>query len=385
MLDALTLPSCNGAMYAEFMLDPELIYLNHAAVSPWPERTVRAVQQFAAMNGERGAADYPAWVAVERRLRARLAWLIGVSDVDGIALVKNTSEGLSLLAYGLDWRAGDSVVIPDGEFPSNRLVWQSLVARGVRLIEVDIGGTDPETALLAACDGRTRLLSVSSVQFANGFRLDVNRLGLACRARGILFCVDAIQSLGALEFDAEACCADVVVGDGHKWMCGPEGIALFYVRDGLRQQLHLRQYGWHMVEAMGDYSRRDWQPASSARRFEPGSPNMLGIHALEASLSMFAEFGMEHVEQELLQRSRWLAGAIKSSRRIQLLSSSDPARQSGIVTFAIPGCDHALLAVRLLADGVVCAPRGGGIRFSPHFYTPMEELEQALRIVARLA
>lgn len=372
-------------MAAEFPLREGLIYLNHAAVGVWPRRAAEAVKRFADENLHQGAQDYPRWMQMEQSLRGRLAGLVGAASAADIALLKNTSEGLSLIAAGLDWRAGDNIVITDREFPSNRIVWESLAVQGVELRRADISGDDPEAALIACMDAQTRLLSVSSVQFADGLRLDLVRLGTMCREHGILFCVDAIQSLGALAFDALSCKADFVVADGHKWMLGPEGVAVFYSRPAAREHLKLSQFGWHMVEHSGEFDRLDWQPAKSARRFEPGSPNMLGICALDASLSLFSEAGMRAVEEGVLQGAYWLTRAVLDDTRLELLSPESPDRMSGIVSLRrcdLDAAGHAALYRHLMASGVVCALRGGGIRFSPHFYTPMKHLEQALEKVA---
>jgi len=332
-----------------------------------------------------GAADYPRWMQIERELRSKLQRLVNAASVDDIALVKNTSEGLSLLAYGLDWQPGDHIVSTNQEFPSNRIVWESLKEKGVELHLADLGNDDPEAAILALCDTNTRLLTVSSVQYASGLRLNLERLGAFCRDNGIVFCVDAIQSLGALCFDARACHADVVVADGHKWMLGPEGLALLYTRPELRSQLKLKQYGWHMVEHPGDFDRRDWQPAKSARCFEPGSPNMLGIHALNASLSLLEDIGMETVEARVLQRTKQLTDAVMHEGSLQLLSRSDPEHMSGIVTFRRKDLDdaaHVALYGYLMRHDVVCAYRGGGIRFSPHLYIPQQSIEKAVAMAA---
>ena len=367
-------------MDSPFDLDPGIIYLNHAAVAPWPRRTAKAVAAFAEENRRFGAAHYPRWLEVEARLRRRLKELVGAASPDDVALMKNTSEALSVIAFGLDWRADDNVVSFAGEFPSNRLVWQALAEQGVELRLADPASADPEAALLALCDGRTRLLSISSVQYASGLRTRLERVGEFCRARGILFCVDAIQSLGALPFDVETSAADFVVADGHKWMCGPEGLALFWSRPEAREQLKLLQYGWHMVEHAGDFDRPDWQPAASARRFECGSPNLLGIHALEASLSLLQEIGVEEIARQLQLRME-LAIQEVDRRGFELLSPRSPERRAGIVTFRVPDRDSAGLHATLMEKGVICAPRGGGIRFSPHWYTPLEQVHQAFVIL----
>jgi len=372
----------------EFPLRDGLIYLNHAAVGVWPRRTDEAVKTFAEENMRQGAADYPHWMQIEHELRNRLQRLVNAASVDDIALVKNTSEGLSLLAYGLDWQAGDTIVSTNQEFPSNRIVWESLKSQGVELRLADIATDDPEAVILALCDTNTRLLTVSSVQYASGLRLNLERLGAFCRSNGIIFCVDAIQSLGALCFDVQTYHADVVVADGHKWMLGPEGLALFYTRSELRSQLKLKQYGWHMVEHPGDFDRRDWQPAKSARRFEPGSPNMLGIHALNASLSLLEDVGMQEIELRVLGRARALMDMIREASGCELLTPHESDRFGGIVNFHFEGISHAgheHIYRQLMQQQVICAFRGGGIRFSPHFYTLDEHLEEAVGMAVRLS
>ena len=215
-------------MKSYFQLDENIIHLNHAAVAPWPIVTRDAVIAFANENTAIGSQNYGLWMETEQQLKQKLALLINAQSIDEIAILKNTSEGLSLIAQGLAFNAGDNIVIPAEEFPSNKVVWQALQTQGVETRLVSIQDVDdPEQALIAAIDSRTKLLSCSSVQFARGLRLDLNRIGSACKQNDILFCVDAIQSLGAIAFDAQACHADFVVADGHKWMCAPEGTALF--------------------------------------------------------------------------------------------------------------------------------------------------------------
>jgi cysteine desulfurase / selenocysteine lyase len=375
-------------MYAhldEFPQADGLRYLNHAAVSPWPRRAAAAVSRFAEENVCSGARDYSAWLQTERRLRERLQRLLNAPGSNDIALVKNTSEALSFVAFGLDWRSGDQVLISDEEFPSNRVVWEALSRFGVEVLQVSLQGSDPEGALLAACGPRTRLLSVSAVQYASGLRLDLARLGHGCRKHGVLFCIDAIQQLGALPFDVQAYACDFAMADGHKWLLGPEGLGVFYCRSELREQLKLHEYGWHMLENAGDYQRKDWQPAHSAKRFECGSPNMLGTMALEASLSLLEEVGMTQVAKVLGERVQILQNALQRLPGCQVHSPLNPERRAGILTFSLDGWDNKLLHKRLLDEQVICAQRGPGIRLSPHFYTPDSVIEETLALLHQLA
>ncbi len=367
---------------AYFHLDNDVIYLNHAAVAPWPLRTAAAVAEFAAENASRGSQHYERWMQTEAGLRHKLQKLVNAASSDEIALLKSTSEGLSKIAWGLRWRASDNIVIPAGEFPSNRVVWESLSSLGVSTTQIAINGIEnPEQALIDALDEDTRLLSVSSVQYASGLRLDLQILGESCRQRGILFCVDAIQSIGALQFDVQAIQADFVVADGHKWMLGPEGLALFYCRRELIDSLVLNEFGWHMLQNPGDFDRQDWSPANDARRFECGSPNMLAIHALNASLDVLFEVGMHKVEAQVLENSGRLTGQLLELDGVELISPRESRRRAGIVSFRRRDVDNEALYRYLQRNGVICALRGGGIRFSPHFYTENERISAAVRLI----
>lgn len=360
-----------------FSLDPSLIYLNHAAVAPWPVASVESVTRFALENGRQGAAGYPDWVQLETALKSRLAELIHAPSWEDIALLKSTSEGLSVIAHGLIWQARDNIVTIAQEFPSNRIAWESLKPKGVEIRLLDLATVgDPEAALIELCDERTRLLSTSSVQYASGRRMQLERLGEFCQRQGILFVVDAIQSLGAFPFDIRSTLADAVVADGHKWMLGPEGLALFYCGESLKERLELHQFGWHMVQDAGDFDRQTWMPARSARRFECGSPNMLGAHALHASLGLLQEIGIENVAKIIQSLCDRIIEQI-DQRGFELLTPRDPTQRAGIVTFRIPDKDNQHIQQALMKQQVVCASRGGGIRFSPHFHTSSEQIGQA--------
>ena len=362
----------------EFPIDPAICYLNHAAVAPWPQRAAKAVSRFAQENTHQGARDYPRWAKLEKHLRQQLKQLINAPSTDDIALVKNTSEALSFVAQGIDWQNGDEIITSNQEFPSNRIPWEALSSRGVILQQIALEGDDPEQALIDAMTAQTRLLTISSVQYASGLRMDLERLGAACKARGVLFCVDAIQSIGALPFDVQAINCDFAMADGHKWLLGPEGLGVFYCHESVREHLQLTQHGWHMVEAMGNYDLQQWTPASSARRFEAGSPNTLAQHALSASLELLLETGMNEVAELLQERVSYLISQLEQIQGCQLLSPKHKEGRAGIVTFAIEGIDHAVLHRGLMQAGVICAQRGGGIRWSPHFYTANTCLDKAV-------
>ncbi len=227
-------------------------------------------------------------------------------------------------------------------------------------------------------------MTISSIQFASGLRLDLERIGDFCKRRGILFCIDAIQSLGAVQFDVQAYQADFVMADGHKWMFGPEGLGVFYTSPEARNKLKLTQYGWHMLKDIHNYENQPWEIHPTARRFECGSPNMLGIHALSASLSLLLETGMDMIEARVLERSDYLIAAIVKNEALVLLSQQSNLLKSGIVIFKHRTIANDVLYDYLQKNGVVCALRGGGIRFSPHFYNSFDEIDRALGLIALL-
>jgi len=368
----------------EFPLNKDLIHLNHAAVAPLPQRTTNAIIQFAQENTRQGSLNYSVWMETEKELRNKLVKLINAGSVDDIALLKNTSEALSVVAYGLDWHSGDNIVISNQEFPSNRIVWESLANKGVELRIANFNDKSPEDNIIKLCDKHTRLVAVSSIQYASGYRTDLHKLGEYCRNNDILFCVDAIQSVGAVTFDVQSIGADFVMADGHKWMLGPEGLAFFYCHPNSRDKLKLNQFGWHMTEDYLNFDAQNWEIAASNRRFECGSPNMLGIHALNASLSLLLEYGMDNVEDALLHKVDFFMDYIKQSKNYELLTQAKPNHYGGIVTFKHTKSDANVLYNQLSNQGILCATRGGGIRFSPHFYTPSENIKRSIDILDRI-
>ncbi|ORU92922.1 MAG: class V aminotransferase [Cycloclasticus sp. symbiont of Bathymodiolus heckerae] len=366
---------------SEFNLDDDVIYLNHAAVAPWPLRTEKAVNAFCRENVTIGSKKYANWLKVESHLKQQLVQLLHAESADEIALVKNTSEALSFVAYGLDWNANDNIVTSDEEFPSNMIPWESLSNQGVSVKKTVLkNASDPTAALIDNIDHNTRLLTISSVQYASGLRVDLERLGVACRQKNVLFCIDAIQSIGAFPVDVQRYQADFMMADGHKWMLGPEGLGVFYCRKQVQKKLKLTQFGWHMVEDMGNYDTPLWSTAQSARRFECGSPNMLSIHALSASLSLLLDIGLDNIEEKVIKRGQYIINKVKQNKHLTLLTNPDEYGNN-IIVFKPSNNLTDDLFENLVSQNVVCAKRGGGIRFSPHFYTPFKIIDRAFVLI----
>ncbi len=371
----------NNIIRDEFPQAEGLKYLDHAAVAPWPKRTREAVVAFAHENITYGASRYHLFNEKEDQLRRQIKELINAPSIDDIALLKNTSEAISVVASGIRWKRGDNIVTSTEEFPSNWIPWDAQKIHGTSLRKIDVRVAQPEQALIEACDGNTRVLTVSSVQFSSGIRLDLELLGEFCKANSILFCVDAIQSIGAHSIDVKKIQADFAMADGHKWMLGPEGLALFYCSTAVRDELKLYQYGWHMTETPYTTIVDTWKPLTSAKRFEAGSNNMLGVYGLSASLSLVEELGMADIEAELGSRVSCLMDRLGQIDRVHLLTPVDPERRAGIVAFQVEDTDQRELHRRLRENNVICALRRDAIRFSPHYYTTTKIIDETLEIL----
>jgi len=375
------IPDFGAIRAAEFPVARKLVYLNHAGVSPLPATSAAAASELLALFRDEGAFHLRRWLEIAEEVRGRFARLVGARKEE-VAFVKNTSEGLSIVAAGFPWREGDNLVTASVEFPANVYPWLRLRSRGVevRMVAPRDGRLRKED-LFGACDGRTRLVTLSSVEFADGFRNDVPGIGQFCRRHGIFFCVDAIQSLGVLPMDVKAYGVDALSADGHKWLLAPEGIGGFYLSAEVLEMIEPVVLGWHSVRNRFDFETYDFTLSPDARRFEPGSFNTVGLAALNASLGLLLSVGVDRI----WERVRALTDlAIEAAERAgyEVISSRRPEERSGIVTFRVRGVDAPALWKALLGRGVVCASRSGGIRISPHFYNTPEEIERFFDILA---
>lgn len=360
----------------------EMVYANHAAITPWPRVADEAMREFAAENCELGPMRVGRWVQREKRLRELLARMLNASS-DDIALCGNTSDGVCTVANGIDWRPGDNLVTPSGEYPSNWLAWAAKQGLGVEIRQIDIeSSADPEGALLDAIDGRTRVLALSAVRFDNGFRYDMERLGAGCGDTEALFFVDAIQQLGALPLDVRACGIDALSAGAHKWQLGPEGVGVFYCNEATRRELSLSKHGWRMFDNPFHLEQKGRQPSVSARRFEAGSLNTAGQAAWFASLCLLEEVGFEQVGSLVLENTRRLVKGISAIPGLQVTSSTDPHRQSGIVSVQPAHMEPKTLRHELSKQKCFVAVRGGAVRFSMHFYQHGEPVERLLGALA---
>ena len=358
----------------EFPVTEKYIYLDHAGVAALSLRVKHAVEQFLSESSHGGAFHYPKWAQRVVEIRKAAARLIN-SRTDEIAFVKSTSHGLSIVAEGLDWKPGENVIIYEKEFPSNLFPWLNLKRKGVEVRSIPSReGRILFEDIEALMDPGTRLLAISSVQFANGFRIDIQKLGMLCKKKNVLLCVDAIQSLGVIPMDVRAFNIDFLSADAHKWLLGPEGIGIFYCRKDLAARLAPPLVGWKSVKNEFAFDQPDFQLKNDVLRFEEGSQNLMGILGLGAAVDLLLEIGIEHIQEHVLGLGD---GIIKESetRGFMLLSPKERDSRGGSVTFT--GYFHPIKAMNALREkGILVNVRGGGIRVSPHFYNTGAEIER---------
>lgn len=355
-------------------------FLNHAAVAPLSKPAAEAVRKYV-QEGLDEAGLHAGFYQRAEQIRQVAAEFINAGP-DEVTFVKNTTEGLGWVANGLDWTAGDNVVTTRVEFPANMYPWMGLEARGVQLKTVgEEDGRIPLERIVGAIDGRTKVVTISAVQYASGFRTDLAELGRICKEKGVLFCVDAIQMLGMLPLDVRAMQIDFLSADGHKWLCAPEGCGIFYCNRSLLARLQPVIAGWMCMQDARDYGNYLFEYVNTACRFDIGSYNIAGIYGLGASIEMFRDIGMDKVgAQVLMLTDRLVAGLSEKGYRV--VSSRAPGEASGIVTFTSDRHDLAALRGRLESEHrVVTALREGRLRVSPHFYNTTGEIDQLVSLL----
>jgi len=356
----------------EFPVTKSLVYLDHAAVAPVSLRVKRAVIDFLNEASESAIFSYESWMDKIEIIRDSCARLVG-SQKEEIAFVKNTSHGISIVAEGLDWNDGDNLLVYEKEFPSNVYPWMNLKRRGIEVRFIpDRGNKINLDDIEGLVDSRTRLISISSVQFSNGFMIDLERLAELCNQKGIFLFVDAIQSLGVIPMNVKEFGIDFLAADGHKWLLAPEGTGIFFCRKGLAQELNPPLIGWKCMEEEYDYDHINFCLKQNAPRFEEGSLSVMGIIALGAAVDLLLEIGIDRIYERVLDFGDLIhEEAVK--RRFEILSPKKREDRSGI--YAIKGgFDSKAVRDRLKAEGMLVNVRGGAIRIAPHFYNTDEEL-----------
>ena len=368
----------------QFPVTETYIYMNHAGVAPlsrWVREAMAGFIEDATLNGAVNAED---WAETAEVCRGAAAQLIN-ADPTEIAFMKNTTQGILIAANGIDWQEGDNVVTTAVEFPANVYPWWCLKERyGVqtRMVPERDGCIFIEN-IAAAINTRTRALTISHVEFASGFRNDIQALGELCREHNIWFIVDAIQSLGAIEVDVKSCNVDILAADGHKWLLAPEGAAIFYCADEKREQLINTNIGWASVVNPRDFLDYDLTQKPDATRFEEGSYNSVGLYGLNAAIDLLLDIGIPTIETHILELTAGLIAGLEA-KGYRVITPEKDLERAGIVIFESAQHTPAEIYEMLHAENIITAERGSGVRVSPHFYNTTSEVERLLQVLPDL-
>ena len=371
----------NKELRALFPITERAIYLNHAAVAPPPLPVTEAVEAQLRDVAQNGSLNYRSWVAVRERARRLAAEMIG-ARAEQMAFMRNTSDALSTVANGLSWRAGENVVAFRGEFPSNIYPWLRLrdaFGVEVRMCEERDGRVDTEE-LINLIDAQTRVVAISQVQYASGFRADLERIGRAARKRDALLVVDVIQAMGVLPTDVEAELIDAAAGACHKWLLVPEGLGLLYLSDRARERIEPTLVGWMSVPKPEDYGNFEQGWKRGTLGWETGTAQTSLIHGLEASLKLLMETGVERIAAHLSELTDALCESL-SGRDYEVVSSRRTGEKSQIVCIRHKSGNWTPMALyaHLKKQNIIVAPRVDRLRIAPHLYNTLEEIETLVK------
>lgn len=368
----------SDAIRSQFPIFEKYVFLNAASLSPIPQTAsvaITGVAQEIALSAYLGHEKWKTRVAETRKLAAGL---VG-GEEDEVAFIRNTSDGVSLVASGFPFAEGDEVVINDLEFPSNVYPWLNLRSKGVTVrIAKSVDGRVTPDIIAREITPKTKIVAISTVQYATGYRADLAALGQMARDRGFLLFVDAIQSLGALPMDVKNYGVDFLSCGGHKWLCAPEGIGVFYCAKERLDLLRLTRVGWNTVRDAYNFGNIDFTPKPSAGRFEEGTSNILGVYGLHESLKTLMSYGIERNEAHIFSLTTLLSESLRS-RGYAIISPMGEGERSGILIFTAKDRNtNESIVKRLNAAGVLIMERGAGIRVAPHFFNTAQDIQKLL-------
>lgn len=381
-MNSTTIETTRSTLRAQMPVVKKWAYFDHAAVCPLPIPVGQAIALWLQQAQAEGDTQWAEWSDGVEQARSAAARMITASPEE-IALVPSTTFGINLVAEGLDWCSGDNIVTLADEFPSNQYPWLNQASRGVetRRLQTDRGRLDLDK-LRAACDSRTRLVSISWIGYATGYRHDIEKVAEIAHDAGSLFFLDAIQGLGVFPLDVSQTPIDFLAADGHKWLLGPEGAGVFYIRREHLDKLRPIGVGWSSVVHSHDFTHIDLKLKPSANRYEGGTMNMAGFLGLGSSLQLLNELGPSAISAAVLDFTDLACeeleklGAIVVSHRG--FGDRDGEQRSGIVGFDLPGRDPMAVRKHCLKCGVALSCRGGRLRISPHAYNNGDDLARLI-------
>lgn len=364
----------------QFPVTRQWAFFDHAAVCAPPTPCVQALVDWARDKSVHGITSYTPWSQRVEETRRRAGRLLNCDPLD-ICFVGSTTHGINIVSEGFPWKPGDNVVIVAEEYPSNQYPWMNQRDRGVEARSIASRGNRVELAdIRDAMDARTRVLAISSVEFASGFRNDLAALGELCRQRGIFFFVDAIQSLGVYPLDLQQVQIDGLAADSHKWLLGPEGAGIAFVRREWVERMHATGVGWNSVVNAHDFSTIDFRLKPHAGRFEGGTVNAGAIVGMGESMQLLLDAGIEAVRDRVIELTNYLCDRARSAG-CEVFSSRQPGEESGIVSLLTPGRDPKALLKQCKTVGVIVNLRGGRLRISPHAYNTFEEIDRFVNVI----
>ena len=357
-------------------------YLNSAAVAPLPTAAVEAVYSQLKDVSENGSANYTDWMATKNRSREIVGEMLNVKP-EQIAFMRNTSDGFASVANGLQWRKGDNIVTFAKEFPANFYAWRRI--RDVFDVELRLcGERDGRIDLdefINLIDADTKLVSISAVQFASGFRADLERIGAAARRADALFAVDIIQGFGAMPFDLPAQLVDIAAGASHKWLCSPEGCGILYLSERARERVEPSLVGWISVEEPWDFEDFEQSFKPNALAWETGTSGSSLFYGLEQSLKLLQTTGAGNIENYLENLSDYLCELL-AGKDYEIISSRRKNEKSQIVCIKHrSGLTSVEIAKRLENEKIIVSPRGDRIRIAPHFFNNQEDVERLIEFL----
>lgn len=363
-------------------LQNDIVYFNHAATAPISNLVKNRLTDLLNEKSEKKIDDYISFLKVADETKSLLSEFIN-SSPDRIAFIDNTSNGLNIIANSLQWEKGDRILLNNVEFPANVYPFLNLKRFGVEVDFVkSVNGIVTAEQIIDSIKPETRLISVSFVQFLSGYKIDLKKLGNYCRSNNIIFCVDAIQGIGALNINVKENKIDFLSCGTQKWLFGMQGLAFIYVDEEFQKKIIPANIGWLSVDDTWNLLDYKLNLKTSAKVFEGGTLNAFGIYAFNTSLNMLYNFGFDNIEKEVLSNTKYFIKKLEGTGIDCVLSKCKDSELAGIVT--IKPKNPEVIFNELEKKKIICSLREGLIRFSPHFYNNFEEIDRVVEELKKL-
>jgi len=358
------------------------IYFNHAATGPFSKNVLSIVNQYLLQRSETNIDNFPELVKIASETKNYLCQMLNCT-VDRIAFLDNTSNGMNILAQGIKWKKGDSIILNDLEFPANVYPFLNLEKEGVKVEFVKSkNGIVSADDIINSIKPSTRLISISYVQFLTGYKADLEKIGNVCREKKIIFSVDAIQGLGAFTLDVEKTKIDYISCGTAKWLLGMQGLAFIYISEKLQQTMQPKYVGWLSVENAWNHLDYNLELKKTADALQGGTINALGVFGLLPSLKLFANFGYKNVEERIIENSAYFIKKLLEIGIHPILENCEKENLSGIISFKHE--NSTMIFEELKKKEIYCSVREGMVRLSPHFYNTKEEIETVVEEIGNI-